>query len=215
MRCAPAALVLALSCFAGTAGAQAGTKAVVRKAVESLDDASRARERQKNTERFDPIFSKYSKRFFGPAVDWRRFKAQGMAESDLRPTATSRVGARGIMQLMPSTYKGIQSARPEFGRIDDPEWNIAAGIMHDRYLYQLWDRRVDEGDRWDFTFASYNAGQGTIGRARRTAAAARLDSTRWQAIERVAPQVGRWRYTETLGYLRKIRENHKAVAADR
>lgn len=188
-----------------------GAGAVLKDAVASLDRVAHARETQKATERYDPLFKKYTKRFFGPAADWRMFKAQGMAESDLRPDARSRVGARGIMQLMPSTYKGIQSKRPEFGRIDDPEWNIAAGIMHDRYLWTLWDRRVHEQDRWEFMFASYNAGQGTISRARRTAAAAQLDSTRWWAIENVAPKVQRWRYRETLGYVKKIRANRAGM----
>jgi membrane-bound lytic murein transglycosylase MltF len=198
-----------------TSGVAGRPRDVLRQAVTSLDEAAHARQRRKATSRFDPIFIKYARRYFGPAADWQRFKAQGMAESDLTPTARSRVGARGIMQLMPSTYKGIQSVRREFGRIDDPEWNIAAGIMHDRYLWGLWDRRVNDGDRWDFTFASYNAGQGTIARARRAAAAARLDSTSWRAVEYVAPNVGRWRYNETLEYVRKIRANHAAVVRER
>ncbi|MBP6775074.1 MAG: transglycosylase SLT domain-containing protein, partial [Gemmatimonadaceae bacterium] len=54
---------------------------------------------------YDPIFRKYSKRYFSVAFDWRHFKAQAMAESDLNPKARSRVGARGLMQLMPSTYQ--------------------------------------------------------------------------------------------------------------
>lgn len=210
------AIALGLAACIGASdrvGAQAPATAPVRKAVRALESASRERELRRVTERYDPTFRKYTKRYFGPATDWRLFKAQGMAESDLTATARSRVGARGIMQLMPSTYKAIASKRPEFGRIDDPEWNIAAGIMHDRYLYGLWDRRVNEADRWTFVFASYNAGEGTIRRARRTAAAAQLDSASWLAIERVAPTVGRWRYSETLGYVRKIERNRAALGA--
>ena len=110
-----------------------------------------------------------------------------MAESDLTPTARSRVGARGIMQLMPSTYGQIKSALPRFGAIDDPEWNIAAGILHDRDLWTLWGKDVPENERWAFMFASYNAGEGTIMRARHAAELARLDHSRWPAIETVAP----------------------------
>ena len=135
-----------------------------------------------------------------------------MAESDLMPTARSRVGARGIMQLMPSTFAAIQSQRREFTRIDDPEWNIAAGIAHDRYLWTLWDSRVlDADDRWNFVFGSYNAGQGTIMRAQRVAEQQRLDRARWQSIEQVAPTVERWRYTETLGYVKRIRANRERL----
>ena len=117
------------------------------------------------------------------------------------------MGARGIMQLMPSTYGQIKSALPKFGAIDDPEWNIAAGILHDRDLWTLWGKDVPESERWAFMFASYNAGEGTIMRARRAAEAARLDRSRWPAIETVAPKVERWRYSETLGYVRTINAN--------
>ena len=103
-------------------------------AASALERVAAARNARKISARFDPAFRKYSKRYFGPAFDWRYFKAQGFAESGLKPDATSWVGARGVMQLMPSTYREIASHRPEFGPIDQPEWNIAAGIMHDRYL---------------------------------------------------------------------------------
>ena len=36
------------------------------------------------TRKYDPYFRKYSKRFFGPAIDWQWFKAQGFAESGYR-----------------------------------------------------------------------------------------------------------------------------------
>ena len=175
--------------------------------LAKLDAAARERQSARESKRFDAIFQKYAKRYFGAGTDWRWFKAQGMAESDLTPTARSRVGARGIMQLMPSTYGQIKSALPKFGAIDDPEWNIAAGILHDRDLWTLWGKDVPEAERWAFMFASYNAGEGTIMRARRTAAAERLDQSRWPAIERIAPKVERWRYSETLGYVRTITAN--------
>ena len=57
-------------------------------------------------------------------------------------------------------------------------------------------------------FAGYNAGEGTINRARRTAAAAQLNNKTWPSIESVAPKVERWRYNETLDYVRRIRLNH-------
>jgi membrane-bound lytic murein transglycosylase F len=183
----------------------------LRRAARSLDAAAEARQTRKATERYDPIFRKYTKRYFGIGTDWRLFKAQGMAESDLTPTARSRVGARGIMQLMPSTYGYIQSALPHFGAIDNPEWNIAAGILHDRDLWNVFKRDVPDEERWAFVFAGYNAGEGTIRRARRVAAEAKLDARTWESIVRVAPNVERWRYTETLDYVRKIEANHRAM----
>ena len=210
------AIALLVGAAASELGAQAPGRAerattALRSAGRSLDEAAQARQERKATERYDPIFRKYTKRYFGVGTDWRLFKAQGMAESDLTPTARSRVGARGIMQLMPSTYGLIQSALPHFGAIDNPEWNIAAGILHDRDLWTLFKRDVPDDERWRFMFAGYNAGEGTIIRARRTAAAEQLDDRNWQSIERVAPKVERWRYLETLEYVRKIERNHKAM----
>ena len=184
------------------------SQATKPRAGKRLERTAAARARVREESRFDDSFRKYSKRFFGVGFDWRYFKAQGMAESELKPTARSWVGARGIMQLMPSTFQQIQTARPEFKSIDDPEWNIAAGILHDRYLWRLWERDVPGDERYRYMFASYNAGEGTITRALGTARAASLDATRWTSIEQVAPNVRRWRYRETLGYVRKISDNY-------
>ena len=157
--------------------------------------------------RFDATFRRYSKRYFGAGFDWSLFKAQAMAESELNSDARSWVGARGLMQLMPSTFLEIQTKRPEFTSIDDPEWNIAAGIMHDRYLWRLWEHDVPAEQRAPFMFGSYNAGEGTISRAAATAQASQLDATLWPNIEQVAPAVPHWRYRETIGYVRKIDGN--------
>lgn len=144
-----------------------------------LGATSLAAQSRTASDRYDPTFRKYSKRFFGPAYDWRLFKAQGMAESDLTPTARSRVGARGIMQLMP----------------------------YDRHLWDAWKEQDTRDDRRNFMFGSYNAGRGTILRAQRTARERQLDHLSWLSVESVAGDVPRWRYRETLGYVRKIRES--------
>ena len=160
---------------------------------------------KRDIDRYDATFRKYSKRYFGIGHDWRIFKAQAMAESEMNPNAVSWVGARGLMQLMPSTYKAIQSRSSTFGSIDDPEWNIAAGILHSRGLWRRWERDSIETDRREFMFASYNAGEGTIMNAQRACVARSLDRRAWRSVETVAPEVPRWRYRETLGYVRKIR----------
>jgi soluble lytic murein transglycosylase-like protein len=167
---------------------------------------------QKSADKYDDIFRKYSKRYFGVGFDWKYFKAQAMAESELNPAAESRVGARGLMQLMPSTFKQIQSKRPEFASIDDPEWNIAAGIMHDRHLWRQWEKNaVPDSQRPLFMTASYNAGEGTITRAAVVAKGKQLDHAHWSSIETIAPTVPRWRYRETLGYVRKIEKNYELL----
>lgn len=162
---------------------------------------------QRATERYDDSFRKYSKRFFGVAFDWRLFKAQGLTESNLDTTAQSWVGARGIMQLMPLTFREIQSKNPDFHSIDDPEWNIAAGIYYDRRLWRMWRDSVDTEDHRFFMFASYNAGRVPILRARDVARARTLNPRLWASVEAVAPEVRRWRHQETLNYIRRINGN--------
>jgi membrane-bound lytic murein transglycosylase F len=155
-------------------------------------------------DRYDEDFRKYSKRLFGPAFDWRWFKAQGMAESNLDSTARSYVGARGLMQLMPDTFREIASKNPELERIDDPAMNIAAGIAYDRRLWLQWESDSIDADRARFMFASYNAGRGTVRNAQKLARAQSLDARLWPNIETIAPKVPRWRHAETIGYVRKI-----------
>jgi membrane-bound lytic murein transglycosylase MltF len=55
---------------------------------------------------------------------------------------------------------------------------------------------------------SYNAGRSTILKAQSVARRDSLDYRSWLAIERVAPKVERWRYGETLGYVRRIDSLH-------
>jgi membrane-bound lytic murein transglycosylase F len=136
------------------------------------------------------------------------FKAQGITESNLNPHARSWVGARGIMQLMPSTFLEIQSRNPAFATIDDTEWNIAAGIYYDRRLWLQWrEDSVDSEDHRHFMFASYNAGRIPILRAQDLARRRTLDPRLWASIETVAPAVRGWRHRETLRYVHRISDN--------
>lgn len=200
-------LILALCVFTAGPAPASGQASAIKKAKNAVDAAAAQRSLKKATDKYDPAFQKYTKRYFGIAFDWQPFKAQGMAESNLKPTARSWVGARGIMQLMPSTFQTIQSARPEFKSIDDPQFNIAAGIMHDRYLWTLFPKEMDVDERMRFMFASYNAGEGTIKRARSAAEKALLDTQLWSSVEQIAPNVKPWRYRETLGYVKTIDSN--------
>ena len=158
-------------------------------------------------DRYDDTFRKAAKRSFGPAFDWRVFKAQGMAESNLDPLARSRVGARGLMQLMPSTYREIASENADFAMINNPELNIEAGIAYDRRLWLRWENDSVADDRRQFMFASYNAGRATLLAAQRRARERRLDPRRWRNIEKIAASVPRWRHLQTLDYVRKIDVN--------
>ena len=161
-----------------------------------------------DSDRFDEVFRKYSKRYFSVAFDWRLFKAQAMVESNLRARARSRAGARGIMQLMPSTFREIRSKNPEIkGKWDQADANIAAGIAYSRQLWTRWtaDSHVDHLRQ--FMLSSYNAGRSTLLRAQTVARERALDARVWPSIERVAPTVPNWRYDETLNYVSRVLAN--------
>lgn len=165
------------------------------------------------TTRYDDYFRKFTKRYFGPGFSWRVFKAQAMAESGLDSTATSNVGARGLMQIMPATFDLIRAHRPDFKSVLDAQTNISAGIAHDRDLWKLFHAIESDRDHYRFMMGAYNAGEGTIMRAQRVARAASQDPTTWHGVAAVAPEVPRWRYHETLGYVSRIAAYYQHLKA--
>ncbi len=121
------------------------------------------------TTRYDHYFRKYAKHYFGPLVDWRWFKSQAIVESSLRPGVESGAGARGLMQIMPRTWRyEIKAENTWFGSFDTPRWNIAGGIWYDRYLLSRvqvhWDD-LPSMQQLYFMFGAYNAGLTGILRA--------------------------------------------------
>jgi len=158
------------------------------------------------TNKYDRYFRKYTKRFFGPGFEWRWFKAQAIAESNLNNEAESWVNAKGVMQIVPKTFDEIKKKNPSFVDVNEPRWNIAAGIYYDRQIYQKWKAKRPLNDRMFFTFGSYNAGFRTIVRAQRECNKVGLNENLWRSIKTVAPKVPGWRHRETVGYVNKIDE---------
>ena len=93
---------------------------------------------------FHAIIQEASNRY---QVDPALIRAIIMAESSYNPRAISRKGARGLMQLMPSTAKAL-GVEDSF----NPEHNIYGGV---KYFKQLLDRF--DGDT-RMALAAYNAG---------------------------------------------------------
>lgn len=95
-------------------------------------------------------------------VDARLVCAVILAESHFRIGATSRAGAQGLGQLMPSTAAGL-------GVNDayDPVQNIYGSA---RYVRSMLDRMCGAGKKWDnltwsdlaLALAAYNAGPGAV-----------------------------------------------------
>ena len=161
--------------------------------------------RYKRFTTYDQHFTKYSKRFFGVGFDWHYFKAQAVAESNLREDARSPVGAVGVMQIMPRTFAEIQRKNPAItGSLDQPRWNIAAGIWYDRQHFVVWAADRSLVERLKFTFGSYNAGRSSILRAQQFALGEGLNAMLWDSVAGELPRVTGRRSQETVAYVARV-----------
>lgn len=105
---------------------------------------------------YDHIFRKYA-----PEIgwDWRHIAAIAYTESKFNPSITSWAGAKGLMQLMPSTARTYGVA----DRMNDPDASVYGATRLLRDLDKSLQSRVsDPAERRKFVVASYNSGLGHI-----------------------------------------------------
>jgi membrane-bound lytic murein transglycosylase MltF len=142
------------------------------------------------------LFRKYGEQY---GLDALLMMAQGYQESQLNQDARSRVGAIGVMQLMPETGRAM-----DVGDIHEIEANIHAGVKYIRFMEDKYfaDAPMTELDRGLFAFASYDAGPSRIEELRRIARERGLDPNVWfNNVELVAAAtIGR----ETVQYVGNI-----------
>lgn len=179
------------------AGTAAGNTILTRylKSAKYVKNAAAETERQKFLDLVG-YFRKYSDQY---EVDWLLMAAQGYQESQLNQAARSRVGAIGVMQVMPATGKDLG-----VGNIVETEANIHAGIKYMRWMIDQYygNEPMSQLDKALFAFASYNAGAGRISQLRKEAAKRGLDPNIWfHNVEYVAAEkIG----AETVTYVSNI-----------
>ncbi|MBD3761935.1 MAG: lytic transglycosylase domain-containing protein [Rhizorhabdus sp.] len=129
---------------------------------------------------------------------WTLIHAISRQESQFDRQATSRTGARGLMQLMPATAKeqaGRLGLSYDPARLADIDYNVMLGsAFFDRMLNYY-------GGNYVLAVASYNAGPGNVNKFIRANGDPRLpdvDVIRW--IEAIP-------FAETRGYVQKVLEN--------
>jgi membrane-bound lytic murein transglycosylase MltF len=149
-----------------------------------------------NYDRMVKLFKKYGDRY---GMDYLLVMAVGYQESELNQDARSKVGAIGVMQLMPDTGKDMG-----VGDIRQLEPNIHAGVkflramMNEHYA----NEPMDLLNKGLFTFAAYNAGPGRIHQLRTLAAQRGLNPNVWfDNVQRIAAEkIGQ----ETVTYVSNI-----------
>ena len=153
-------------------------------------------EEMKRFEQTVRLFEKYGQKY---AFDPLMLAAQGFQESRLNQSARSKLGAIGVMQIMPTTGKALG-----VGDIAQLEPNIHGGA---KYMDQLMtkyftDAKFSEQERTLFAFASYNCGPGNVSKMRREAEKRGLDPDKW--FNNVEIVTGEKLGMETTTYVRNI-----------
>lgn len=109
-------------------------------------------------------------------LDWRLIAAVAYTESRFDPEAKSNWGAVGLMQVLPSTARGLGVD----GDLTDPEVNVRVGARYMKRLVARFEEdEVEKRQRVRFAVAAYNAGLGHILDARRLATQTGRDRNRW------------------------------------
>ncbi|HEX6801753.1 MAG TPA: transporter substrate-binding domain-containing protein [Candidatus Binatia bacterium] len=121
---------------------------------------------------FDALVKKHSR---AHEMDWRLITAQMYQESGFNPKATSWVGAKGLMQVMPRTAQELR-----IDNLENPNNGILAGTrVMANYSNYFNSPDISAKDRIRFALASYNCGPGHVYDARDLAKQMGLDANKW------------------------------------
>ena len=115
-------------------------------------------------------------------------------ESEFNPGATSRAGARGLMQIMPGTGKGI-ARRLEIkgfssGHLWRPDTSLRLGTFHFRQVHDQFERRLE------YSLAAYNAGEHRV-----------EEWVTWEKFADAEEFAETIPFTETRGYVQAVYRN--------
>ncbi len=165
--------------------------------------------------RYDNLFKKYA-----PIArwDWRLMAAQCYQESCFDPQARSWAGARGLMQIMPSTASHLGLS---MDAIHNPEMNVKAAAEYIRELSGYFRKVQSHEERMLFVLAAYNGGHFHIQDAMALARKNGRNPYRWRdvayyvlALENPrfyndpVVKYGYMRGSETVGYVDRIRQRY-------
>lgn len=142
---------------------------------------------------YKETIDKYSKEYKLPAP---LVASVIKTESNFNVFAESNKGARGLMQITPSTGKWIagklQMKSYNDDMLYDPEVNIRLGCWYIRYLYSTYDNNMI------LAFAAYNGGRGNV--------------DKWLENERISKEgtnLEHIPFKETKNFVIRVNNNYK------
>lgn len=153
--------------------------------------------------------------------DWRLLSAIAYHESRFNPEAVSKVGAFGLMQIMPRVAEQFNVPQEE---AFEPEMNIrlASKLLNKINRSLKLSDSVSEEDRLSLMLASYVGGIGHVRDAQRLAAKHSEDPEKWEVVSRYLELKGQPEYYEdsvvrcgrftgikqTLAYVRNVKSHY-------
>lgn len=169
---------------------------------------------------YDHLFKKYAP---VAGMEWQMLAAICSVESGFKNNLQSWAGARGIMQVMPSTGSafGVSAAQ-----LNDPEKNVEVAAKSLARIDEFMRPHVpDSTERVLFVLAGYNAGIGhifdAIALAKKHGRNARVwyDNVEEAALMKSNPQFyndpvcryGYFRARETVAYVKKVEAAYHAI----
>lgn len=158
---------------------------------------------------YDRYFERWAPVYM-PGVDPLLLKAQCYQESRLNPRAVSPVGAQGLCQFMPGTWREATPALRIAGDASpfNPELSVQAAAWYMAKLRKVWSSPRPEGDRHRLALASYNAGAGHIIKAQKACGGPML----YEAIMLCLPRItGPVHSKETAGYAPAIYKHYQKL----
>lgn len=130
--------------------------------------------------------------------DWRLLSAIAYAESRFQPNVKSRVGAVGLMQIMPKTAKHFGV---ELDEAKDPQTNVDLAVKVLKNIETtLRFGQTEEEQKLRIMLAGYNSGIGNLIEARKIAASNGVNHNSWEQLK----NYGAVNNSETRSFVEKV-----------